>query len=100
MYIVTECATIQHNFETYEYGISGRKEDVEKNIIYRTIKDIALILLANASIIEAEQEFFFLKKKIITLIMLARSPERNFRIGNIILLEEANTYILPQTAGR
>ena len=43
---------------------------------------------------------FFLYKKIITLIMLARPPERIFRIGNIRLLEEANAYILPQTAGR
>ena len=32
--------------------------------------------------------------------MLARPPERIFRIGNIRLLEEANAYILPQTAGR
>ena len=43
---------------------------------------------------------FFYKKNIITLIMLARSPERIFRIGIIRLLEEANAYILPQTAGR
>ena len=34
------------------------------------------------------------KKKIITLTMLARSPERIFRIENIRLLEEANAYIL------
>ena len=43
---------------------------------------------------------FFNKKIIITRIMLARSPESIFRIGNKILLEEANAYILPQTAGR
>ena len=42
----------------------------------------------------------YLKKKIITLIMLARSPESIFRIRNIRLLEEANAYILPQAAGR
>ena len=30
----------------------------------------------------------------------ARSAERIFRIRNIRLLEEANVYILPQTAGR
>ena len=41
----------------------------------------------------------FYNKKIITLIMLARSPERIFRIGNIKLLEEANAYIFPQTVG-
>ena len=41
--------------------------------------------------------FFFL---IITLTMLARSTEKIFRIGNIRFLEEANAYILPQTAGR
>ena len=33
------------------------------------------------------------------IIMLARSPERIFRIGNMRLLEEANAYILPQTTG-
>ena len=43
---------------------------------------------------------FFYEKKIITLIMLARSPEKIFRIGNIRLLEEANAYILLLTAGR
>ena len=53
--------------------------------------------LANASIILAEQEFLFYKKKQ-TLIMLTHSPERIFRIRNIRLLEEANAYILPQTA--
>ena len=42
---------------------------------------------------------FFQKIKIITLIMLARSPERIFKIRNIRLLEEANAYTLPQTAG-
>ena len=43
---------------------------------------------------------FFYIKKIITQIMLARSPEKIFRIRNIRLLEVANAYILPQTAGR
>ena len=46
------------------------------------------------------KNFFFIKIKIITLIMLTRSPEKIFRIRNIRLLEEANAYILPQTAGR
>ena len=32
--------------------------------------------------------------------MLARSPERIFRIGNIRLPEEANPYILPKAASR
>ena len=40
------------------------------------------------------------KKKIKTLIMFALYPERIFRIGNMKFLEEANAYILPQTAGR
>ena len=43
---------------------------------------------------------FFSKKLIITLTMLARSPEKILTIGKIRLLEKANAYILPQTAGR
>ena len=31
--------------------------------------------------------------------MLAISPEKIFRIRNIRFIEEANAYILPQTAG-
>ena len=42
---------------------------------------------------------FFLYKKIITLIMLARSPEKIFIIRNKKILEKANAYILTQTAG-
>ena len=34
----------------------------------------------------------------IFIIMLARSPENIFRIKNLRVLEEANPYILPQTA--
>ena len=52
------------------------------------------------ALFKLSKNFFFIKKKIIIIIMLARSPERISRIGNIRLLEEANAYILPQTADR
>jgi len=50
------------------------------------------------ALFKLSKNFFFIKKKL-TLIMLARSPERIFRIGNIRITEETNAYILPQTAG-
>ena len=42
------------------------------------------------ALFKLSKNFFFIKKKIIIIIMLARSPERIFRIGNIRLLEETN----------
>ena len=50
------------------------------------------------ALFKLSKNLFFIKNKL-TLIMLARSPERNFRIGNIRLIKETNAYILPQTAG-